>query len=246
MKAGSARRLRTEDVDGRESHRSPARGTAEEEARAHRRGDRGSCSRRTATSSTTGRHPGARISVPDARIRGPLRHRLGLPYRVIGGPRFYERAEIRDALAYLRVRQLARPTISPSSASSTCRSAASATPPMQLLHDHRPQAAQSVADPRPPASWWKATDELKPKARGTALRDLMLMPSTAGAAAPPRRCRTPNSPRSCSTRAATPRCGRRTAPPTPPGRLENLKELDPFSMDGVPRTCRASSSTSRW
>jgi DNA helicase-2/ATP-dependent DNA helicase PcrA len=28
---------------------------------------------------------------------------LGLPYRVIGSPRFYERAEIRDALAYLRV-----------------------------------------------------------------------------------------------------------------------------------------------
>src|SRR5258708_4939168 len=28
---------------------------------------------------------------------------LGLPYRVIGGPRFYERAEIRDGLAYLRV-----------------------------------------------------------------------------------------------------------------------------------------------
>ncbi|WP_281300428.1 MULTISPECIES: UvrD-helicase domain-containing protein [unclassified Iodidimonas] len=28
---------------------------------------------------------------------------LGIPYRVIGGPRFYERAEIRDALAYLRL-----------------------------------------------------------------------------------------------------------------------------------------------
>ncbi len=27
---------------------------------------------------------------------------MGLPYRVIGGPRFYERAEIRDAMAYLR------------------------------------------------------------------------------------------------------------------------------------------------
>ena len=27
---------------------------------------------------------------------------VGLPYRVIGGPRFYERAEIRDALAYFR------------------------------------------------------------------------------------------------------------------------------------------------
>jgi DNA helicase-2/ATP-dependent DNA helicase PcrA len=33
---------------------------------------------------------------------------LGLPYRVIGGPRFYERAEIRDALAYIRC--VAQPT----------------------------------------------------------------------------------------------------------------------------------------
>jgi len=28
---------------------------------------------------------------------------LGIPYRVIGGPRFYERQEIRDAIAYIRV-----------------------------------------------------------------------------------------------------------------------------------------------
>jgi len=28
---------------------------------------------------------------------------IGLPYRVVGGPRFYERAEIRDAIAYLRL-----------------------------------------------------------------------------------------------------------------------------------------------
>ncbi|MDZ4738268.1 MAG: UvrD-helicase domain-containing protein, partial [Rhodospirillaceae bacterium] len=28
---------------------------------------------------------------------------LGVPYRVVGGPRFYERQEIRDALAYLRI-----------------------------------------------------------------------------------------------------------------------------------------------
>jgi DNA helicase-2/ATP-dependent DNA helicase PcrA len=28
---------------------------------------------------------------------------LGLPYRVVGGPRFYERAEIRDAMSYLKV-----------------------------------------------------------------------------------------------------------------------------------------------
>jgi DNA helicase II / ATP-dependent DNA helicase PcrA len=30
---------------------------------------------------------------------------LGLPYRVVGGPRFYERQELRDALAYLRIIQ---------------------------------------------------------------------------------------------------------------------------------------------
>ena len=29
--------------------------------------------------------------------------RVGLPYRVVGGMRFYERREVRDALAYLRV-----------------------------------------------------------------------------------------------------------------------------------------------
>jgi DNA helicase-2/ATP-dependent DNA helicase PcrA len=28
---------------------------------------------------------------------------IGLPYRIVGGPRFYERQEIRDALAYLRL-----------------------------------------------------------------------------------------------------------------------------------------------
>ncbi len=28
---------------------------------------------------------------------------IGLPYRVIGGPRFYERMEIRDAMAYFRL-----------------------------------------------------------------------------------------------------------------------------------------------
>jgi DNA helicase-2/ATP-dependent DNA helicase PcrA len=51
---------------------------------------------------------------------------LGLPYRVIGGPRFYERAEIRDALA-ICARRRSRPTTSPSNASSICPSAASAT-----------------------------------------------------------------------------------------------------------------------
>jgi len=34
--------------------------------------------------------------------------RIGLPYRVVGGVRFYERREVRDALAYLRM--IANPT----------------------------------------------------------------------------------------------------------------------------------------
>lgn len=38
--------------------------------------------------------------------------RLGLPYRVIGGVRFYERREVRDALAYLRVLDNPEDTVS--------------------------------------------------------------------------------------------------------------------------------------
>jgi DNA helicase II / ATP-dependent DNA helicase PcrA len=94
---------------------------------------------------------------------------LGLPYRVIGGPRFYERAEIRDALAYLRVinspaDDLAFERI----VNVPKRGLGDAT--VQMLHDHArkrriplSEAARAVVE----------TDELKPKARGS-LRDLML------------------------------------------------------------------------
>jgi DNA helicase II / ATP-dependent DNA helicase PcrA len=93
---------------------------------------------------------------------------LGLPYRVIGGPRFYERAEIRDALAYLRVinspaDDLAFERI----VNVPKRGLGDAT--LQMLHDHArkrriplSEAARAVVE----------TDELKPKARG-ALRDLI-------------------------------------------------------------------------
>jgi len=93
---------------------------------------------------------------------------LGLPYRVIGGPRFYERAEIRDALAYLRVinspaDDLAFERI----VNVPKRGLGDAT--VQMLHDHGRkrriplfEAARAVVQ----------TDELKPKARGS-LRDLL-------------------------------------------------------------------------
>ena len=93
---------------------------------------------------------------------------LGLPYRVIGGPRFYERAEIRDALAYLRIinspaDDLAFERI----VNVPKRGLGDAT--VQLLHDHArkrrvpmTEAARAVVE----------TDELKPKPRGS-LRGLL-------------------------------------------------------------------------
>ena len=91
---------------------------------------------------------------------------LGLPYRVIGGPRFYERAEVRDALAYLRVinspaDDLAFERI----VNVPKRGLGDAT--VQMLHDHARkrriplfEAARAVVE----------TDELKPKARGSLAR----------------------------------------------------------------------------
>ena len=93
---------------------------------------------------------------------------LGLPYRVIGGPRFYERAEIRDALAFLRVINSSADDLAfERIVNVPKRGLGDAT--VQLLHDHARkrriplfEAARAVVE----------TDELKPKARG-ALRDLV-------------------------------------------------------------------------
>jgi DNA helicase-2/ATP-dependent DNA helicase PcrA len=93
---------------------------------------------------------------------------LGLPYRVIGGPRFYERAEIRDALAYLRViNQPADDLAFERIVNVPRRGLGDAT--IKQLHDHArarrvplTEAARALVE----------TDELKPKPRGS-LRDLL-------------------------------------------------------------------------
>jgi DNA helicase II / ATP-dependent DNA helicase PcrA len=93
---------------------------------------------------------------------------LGLPYRVIGGPRFYERQEIRDALAYLRVVHSAADDLAfERIVNVPRRGLGDAT--VQLLHDHarKRRVPLSVA-----AQAMIETDELKPKPRG-ALRDLL-------------------------------------------------------------------------
>ncbi len=93
---------------------------------------------------------------------------MGLPYRVIGGPRFYERLEIRDALAYLRVVQSGADDLAfERIVNVPKRGLGDAT--VQLLHDHArrkrvplTEAARAVI----------TTDLLKPKPRA-ALRDLL-------------------------------------------------------------------------
>src|SRR5882757_8173907 len=93
---------------------------------------------------------------------------LGLPYRVIGGPRFYERAEIRDALAYLRtINSPADDLAFERIINVPKRGLGDAT--VQMLHDHARkhriplmEATRAVID----------TDELKARPR-SAPRDLV-------------------------------------------------------------------------
>ena len=93
---------------------------------------------------------------------------LGVPYRVVGGPRFYERQEIRDAMAYLRVMHqpdddLAFERI----VNKPKRGIGDAT--VQLLHRAAREGRLSL--------YWATsqlvtTDELKPRVR-KALADLI-------------------------------------------------------------------------
>jgi len=93
---------------------------------------------------------------------------LGLPYRVIGGPRFYERMEIRDALAYLRlVNQPSDDLAFERIINVPKRGLGDAT--VKLLHDHARKRRISMMEATRAVI---ATDELKPKPRG-ALRDVV-------------------------------------------------------------------------
>ncbi len=93
---------------------------------------------------------------------------MGLPYRVIGGPRFYERQEIRDALAYFRViAQPADDLAFERIVNVPKRGLGDAA--VQMLYDYArkkkvplTEAAEAIA----------ATDEMKPKPRNS-LREVM-------------------------------------------------------------------------
>ena len=88
-----------------------------------RRGRTASPSRSTGSSTRASRSPGtSRSSTGPTRSPGSFEEvfiRVGLPYKVVGGVRFYERKEVRDALAYLRV--VANPTTRSACAASSTR-----------------------------------------------------------------------------------------------------------------------------
>jgi DNA helicase-2/ATP-dependent DNA helicase PcrA len=86
---------------------------------------------------------------------------VGLPYRVVGGPRFYERQEIRDALAYLRlVHQPADDLAFERVVNLPRRGIGDAT--LQILHRY----ARAIEQPLTEAAMrLVVTDELKPAAK---------------------------------------------------------------------------------
>jgi DNA helicase-2/ATP-dependent DNA helicase PcrA len=143
---------------------------------------------------------------------------LGLPYRVIGGPRFYERAEIRDAIAYLRVvhqpdDDLAFERI----ANVPKRGIGDAT--LQLLRRSARDAGSSVLAA---ARLLCTTDELRPKLRTTLaelLRDFERWRELA-ARVPPRELA-----ETVLEEASYVRMWQEDRSVDAPGRLENLKEL---------------------
>jgi len=93
---------------------------------------------------------------------------LGLPYRVVGGPRFYERQEIRDALAYLRlVHQPADDLAFERIVNQPRRGIGTAT--LQSLHALARRERIPLLEA---AARLVETDELKPAAR-KALRDFL-------------------------------------------------------------------------
>ena len=93
---------------------------------------------------------------------------LGLPYRVIGGPRFYERAEIRDALAYLRATAQPADDLAFERILNTPKRGLGEAC-LQLMHAHSRSARVPLMQA---ARYLAESDEMKPKPRAS-LRSVM-------------------------------------------------------------------------
>jgi DNA helicase-2/ATP-dependent DNA helicase PcrA len=143
---------------------------------------------------------------------------LGIPYRVIGGPRFYERAEIRDAMAYFRLiaqgdddlafeRIVNRPKRGIGEASIAALHAFARAQSLPLL-----AAAREIAE----------TDEVPPKAR-RALADLVATIARWGDAS--RHIGHVELAEIVLEESGYTDMLKNDKSPEAPGRLENLKEL---------------------
>ncbi|WP_448191203.1 ATP-dependent helicase [Azospirillum sp. sgz301742] len=143
---------------------------------------------------------------------------LGLPYKVIGGPRFYERQEIRDAMAYLRVVNSPDDDLAFERIVNVPKRGIGPAA-MQCLYTAARGQGRSLTE----AGWaLTETDELKPKVRATVrtlLQDFfrwrglaLTMPHTDLA-------------RMVLDESGYTRMWQEDKTPEAPGRLENLKEL---------------------
>jgi DNA helicase-2/ATP-dependent DNA helicase PcrA len=143
---------------------------------------------------------------------------LGLPYRVIGGLRFYERQEIRDALAYLRlIHQPADDLAFERFVNLPRRGIGTAT--LQILHALARDRGLPLGEA---AEALIGTDELKPAARralGGFLKDLARWRGLAETMAHPELAG------QVLDESGYTAMWQADKSPDAPGRLENLKEL---------------------
>lgn len=143
---------------------------------------------------------------------------LGLPYRVFGGPRFYERQEIRDALAYFRVTVQANDDLAFERIINVPkRGIGDAT--IQSLYAHARYKGLSLYNATAELC---ETETLKPKIRNTLstlIRDFSRWRSLIGTVAHPQLAG------QILDESGYTAMWQADKTPEAPGRLENLKEL---------------------
>ena len=143
---------------------------------------------------------------------------LGLPYRVIGGPRFYERMEIRDAIAYLRMVHQPDDDLALERIINVPKRGLGDATVQQLRRTARDSACSLCVAARSLC----ATDELRPKVRTTLLQlldDFARWREVGQQIAPRALAET------VLEESGYVQMWQQDRSPDAPGRLENLKEL---------------------
>ncbi len=143
---------------------------------------------------------------------------LGVPYRVIGGPRFYERQEIRDAIAYLRV--VAQPD-DDLAFERIVNLPKRGLGPATLQTLHRLGRAEEISLTAA-ASRLIETDEIKPKARNTLAG---LLEDFTGWRGKVKTMPIPDLAAMILDQSGTIAMWRSSKALDAPGRLDNLKEM---------------------